>query len=225
MRQFSSRAWMRGQTSRQTRRISVWDATSQDLRIMAELTEELGAPPVSPMMRYCGPQAHHLVELAGNAGDWGRLLGALARRYPHLPEGSHVASDGTELESNPERIVWETLRRLQPDDLDLCCHPLLEKGRFLRSDFGICAPDDDTPLVYLEVMGMLGSDRECQTDVEEHSLKRLAIKERWFSEPDRPLLRIIWLDMMAHPEWLVAICEEAFQAAYARMTMKQRSRR
>ncbi|WP_133058427.1 hypothetical protein [Acetobacter cibinongensis] len=223
MRQFSSRTRMHGYASRRLHRTSMWDATPQDLRVMADLTEQLGAPPVSPMMQYCGPRAHHLAQLARNAGDWGRLLRALACRYPRLPEGSHVASDGTELESNPERIVWETLRRLQPNDLDLCCHPLLEERRFMRSDFGICAPGGDTPLVYLEVMGMLGSDRECQTDVEEHSLERLALKERWFSEPDRPLLRIIWLDMMAHPDWLAAICEEAFQAAYARMTMRSRA--
>ncbi|MGD7070957.1 hypothetical protein [Acetobacter sp. AAB5] len=64
---------------------------------------------------------------------------------------------------------------------------------------------------------MLGSDRICRTDVEEASLDRLAEKQDWFSQPDRPLLRVIWLDMMAHPDWMAAICTEAIEAAVAQM--------
>ncbi|WP_252347088.1 hypothetical protein [Acetobacter sp. P1H12_c] len=200
---------------RQTRRLSPWDATEHDLQVMAALTERLGAPPVSNMMRYCGPEARHLDQLGESLGDWRRMLEALARRYPDLPRSGAQASDGTTLDSAPERIVWETLVQRVPDDLDLRCHPWLEDGRYLRSDFGLCAPEEETPLVCIEVMGMLGSDQICRTDVEEASLDRLAEKQDWFSQPDRPLLRVIWLDMMAHPDWLEAICAEAIEAAVA----------
>jgi hypothetical protein len=210
---------------RHTRRLSPWDATDEDLQFMAALTERLGAPPVSNMMRYCGPEARHLDQLGESLGDWRRMLEALARRYPDLPQSGQRASDGTILDSAPERIVWETLVQMVPDELELCCHPWLEEGRYLRSDFGLCAPDDNTPLVCIEVMGMLGSDRICRADVEEASLDRLAKKEDWFSQPDRPLLRVIWLDMMAHPDWLEAICSEAIEAAVAQLVCNGEERR
>ncbi|WP_227004828.1 hypothetical protein [Acetobacter senegalensis] len=210
---------------RQTRRLSPWDATDEDLQLMAALTERLGAPPVSNMMRYCGHEARHLDQLGESLGDWRRMLEALARRYPDLPRSGAQASDGTTLDSAPERIVWETLVQRVPDDLDLCCHPWLEDGRYLRSDFGLCAPEEETPLVCIEVMGMLGSDQICRTDVEEASLDRLAEKQDWFSQPGRPLLRVIWLDMMAHPDWLEAICTEAIAAAVAQRVCHQEGRR
>lgn len=202
---------------RQTCRTSPWDATEEDLQFMATLTERLGAPPVSNMMRYCGPEARHLDQLGESLGDWRRVLEALARHYPELPRSGQQASDGTTLDSAPERIVWETLVQMVPDELNLCCHPLLEEGRYLRSDFGLCAPDEEIPLLCIEVMGMLGSDRICRADVEEASLDRLAAKQDWFSQPGRPLLRVIWLDMMAHPDWLEAICSEAIEAAVAQL--------
>lgn len=210
---------------RHTRRLSPWDATDEDLQFMAALTERLGAPPVSTMMRYCGPEARHLDQLGESLGDWRRVLEALARHYPELPRSGQQASDGTTLDSAPERIVWETLVQMVPDELDLCCHPWLEDGRYLRSDFGLCAPDEETPLLCIEVMGMLGSDRICRADVEEASLDRLAMKEDWFSQPGRPLLRVIWLDMMAHPDWLEAICTEAIQAAVAQLAYGREGRR
>jgi hypothetical protein len=208
-----------------TRRLSPWDATDEDLQFMATLTERLGAPPVSNMMRYCGPEARHLDQLGESLGDWRRMLDALARHYPELPRSGQQASDGTTLDSAPERIVWETLVQMVPDELELCCHPWLEEGRYLRSDFGLCAPDGDTPLVCIEVMGMLGSDRICRADVEDASLDRLAKKQDWFSQPDRPLLRVIWLDMMAHPDWLEAICSEAIEAAVAQLVCNREGRR
>ncbi|GBR68154.1 hypothetical protein AA0312_0777 [Acetobacter tropicalis NRIC 0312] len=210
---------------RQTRRLSPWDATDEDLQFMAALTERLGAPPVSNMMRYCGPEARHLDQLGESLGDWRRMLEALARRHPHLPRSGSQASDGTTLDSAPERIVWETLVQMVPDELELCCHPLLEDGRYLRSDFGLCAPDEETPLVCIEVMGMLGSDRICRADVEEASLGRLAKKQDWFSQPGRPLLRVIWLDMIAHPDWLEAICAEAIEATVAQLVCNRKERR
>ncbi|WP_232091804.1 hypothetical protein [Acetobacter aceti] len=210
---------------RHTRRLSPWDATDEDLQFMAALTERLGAPPVSNMMRYCGPEARHLDQLGESLGDWRRMLEALARRYPDLPQSGQRASDGTTLDSAPERIVWETLVQMVPDELELCCHPWLEEGRYLRSDFGLCAPDDDIPLVCIEVMGMLGSDRICRADVEEATLDRLAKKQDWFSQPGRPLLRVIWLDMMAHPDWLEAICTEAIEAAVAQLVCNREERR
>ncbi|MCP1271762.1 hypothetical protein [Acetobacter cerevisiae] len=210
---------------RQTCRTSPWDATEEDLQFMATLTERLGAPPVSNMMRYCGPEARHLDQLGESLGDWRRMLEALARHYPDLPRSSSQASDGTTLDSAPERIVWETLVQMVPDELELYCHPWLEEGRYLRSDFGLCAPDEETPLLCIEVMGMLGSDRICRADVEEASLDRLAAKQDWFSQPGRPLLRVIWLDMMAHPDWLEAICSEAIQAAVAQLAYGREGRR
>ncbi|GAL97570.1 hypothetical protein AA0312_0404 [Acetobacter tropicalis NRIC 0312] len=92
---------------RHTRRLSPWDATDEDLQVMAALTERLGAPPVSNMMRYCGPEVWHLDQLGESLGDWRRMLEALARRYPDLPRSGAQASDGTTLDSAPERIVWE----------------------------------------------------------------------------------------------------------------------
>ena len=121
--------------------------------------------------------------------------------------------------------VGETDERVVPGGGERCGHPLREEGGYLGSDFGLGAPGDGSPLLCIEVMGMLGSDRICRADVEEASLDRLAKKEDWFGQPDRPLLRVIWLDMMAHPDWLEAICAEAIEAAVAQLVCNREGRR
>lgn len=194
---------------------SRYEPTSADLDLYREITLQLGAPPTSHMLRYRGPRARHLVELGANLGDWRRVGDIAEARWPDLPKRGRQAADGTELESVPERICYETLRRLVRPPLTLVLHPRLFAGREMRADFGLAHGAAAACRIHLEVNGMLGSDLAAGNRGEADSLVRLRDKQQLLETAGRPSLRVVFLDTLAHPGWLRATCAEAVQAALA----------
>ena len=166
------------------------------------------------MTLHQGPRARHLVELGRSLGDWRRVGDIAAARWPELPSRGRQAADGTELDSAPERICYETLRPLVRPPLTLVMHPHLFAGREMFADFGLAGPDGRS-LVHIEVSGMLGSDLIAGNRAEADSLVRLREKQRLQAEAGQPALRVVVLDTLANADWLRAICEEAVQAALA----------
>lgn len=183
---------------------SIFYPTEDDLLLYRDMTRALGAPPNAHMCRFLGAAGQHLVFI-GESGtqEWSRVQQIAAHRWPHLPTPGSVASDGTKLDSLPERIVYQMLCTLKRRSIHVDVHePIcLNEGRF-RADLTL---RKGAVSRYIEVAGCCGSDRITRNEEERKWLARLDQRLAFYrAQKIEPVL--IWLDMFAHPAELKDLC-------------------
>lgn len=183
---------------------SIFYPTDEDLFLYRDMTLALGAPPNAHMCRFLGAAGQHLVFI-GDSGtaEWSRVQLTAARRWPHLPVSGSVASDGTKLDSLPERIVYQMLCTLKRSNMHVDVHEPIcpNEGRF-RADLTL---RKGAVSRYIEVAGCCGSDRITRNKDERTWLARLDQRLAFYrAQKIEPVL--IWLDMFAHPAELKDLC-------------------
>ncbi|MFP2870864.1 hypothetical protein ACLEIY_01235 [Acetobacter tropicalis] len=183
---------------------SIFYPTKEDLRLYKNMALALGAPPNSHMFRFMGAAGQHLVFI-GESGtlEWSRVQQTAAGRWPHLPVSGPVASDGTLLDSLPERIVYQMLCALKRRNMHVDVHePIcLDKGLF-RTDLTLRKGFVSR---YIEVAGCCGSDRITRNEDERKWLARLDQRLSFYRALDVTPV-VVWLDMFARPAELKDLC-------------------
>lgn len=178
--------------------------TETDLDLYRDLACGLNAPPNAHICRYLGPAGEHLVFL-GESGtsDWRRLQVMAHSRWPDLPEPGRIASDGTPLETLPERIVYEMLSPLLAPGMALDLHQPIEPGNGEhRADMTLRL---GSARLFIEVVGCCGSDRIVRNDNERRWLARLDRRLDFYRALDLSPV-CIHLDLLAQPGELRACC-------------------
>ncbi|AQS90936.1 hypothetical protein A0U94_08085 [Gluconobacter albidus] len=150
---------------------SFFEPTPDDLRLYRELSLRLRTQPPSSLFRYIPtPAGQHLTRL-GDCGTWAwaAVIKAAMACWNDLPTGGKIAEDGTQLNSTPERILWEALRPVTPSDITLDVEPPIQIAAPVRffSDLGIRFQDR---VRYVEVVGACGADRVTRNEWEAHLL-------------------------------------------------------
>jgi hypothetical protein len=180
--------------------------TETDLRLYRDLAQELKAPPNAHICRYLGAPGAHLVFLGDSGpGDWRRLQEMAASRWPDLPSPGRMATDGTELETVPERIVYESLRPLLRSGMAIDLHqPIRPDDAGHRADLTLRLRE---ARIFIEVAGCCGSDRITRNDNEKRWLERLDRRLRYYHSLSIPPV-CIWLDLLARPQELRTLCRD-----------------
>lgn len=183
---------------------SIFYPTEDDLLLYRDMTRALGAPPNAHMCRFLGAVGQHLVFI-GDSGtqEWSRVQQIAACRWPHLPTSGSVATDGTILDSLPERIVYQMLCTLKRRNMHVDVHePIgLTQGRF-RADLTLRKGNFCR---YIEVAGCCGSDRITRNEDERKWLARLDQRLSFYRALDVTPV-VVWLDMFARPAELKDLC-------------------
>ncbi|WP_244150436.1 hypothetical protein [Acetobacter malorum] len=183
---------------------SIFYPIDEDLLLYRDMALALGAPPNSHMLRFMGPAGQNLVFI-GESGtqEWARVQHMAGCRWPQLPAPGSVATDGTKLDSLPERIVYQMLSVLKRRNMHVDVHePIcISDGRF-RADLTL---RKGAVSRYIEVVGCCGSDRITRNKDERTWLARLDQRLAFYrAQKIEPVL--IWLDMFAHPAELKDLC-------------------
>ena len=149
---------------------SFFEPTDDDLDLYRDISFRLKAQPPSSLFRYLPPEGRHLMQLGDEGpGVWACLLRRVEQRWPGLPSHGRVASDGTRLNSTPERIAYEAIKPIVPRDvaldLEIALDPL-QQPRFY-SDFAIRY---GSRVMHIEIVGACGADRVTRNDWEAHLL-------------------------------------------------------
>ncbi|WP_338125642.1 MULTISPECIES: hypothetical protein [Gluconobacter] len=182
---------------------SFFEPTPDDLSLYRELSLRLRAQPPSSLFRYIPtPAGQHLTRL-GDCGTWAwaAVIKAAMACWNDLPTGGKIAEDGTQLNSTPERIVWEALRPIIPSDITLDVEPHIQIAApaLFFSDLGIRFQDR---VRYVEVAGCCGRDRVVRNPYEARLLEGLdrrlgAYRAYGLEAPD-----VWWLDNLIDPNGL-----------------------
>lgn len=183
---------------------SLFYPTEEDLLLYRDMALALGAPPNSHMVRFMGATGQNLVFI-GESGtqEWARVQRMASCRWPHLPAPGSVATDGTNLDSLPERIVYQMLNKLLRRNMHVDVHePIcLDKGLF-RADLTLRKGSVSR---YIEVAGCCGSDRIIRNSEERTWLARLDQRLAFYrAQKIEPV--VVWLDMFARPDALKDLC-------------------
>ncbi|MFT8520594.1 hypothetical protein [Gluconobacter oxydans] len=145
---------------------SFFEPTDADLDLYRDISVRLKAQPPSSLFRYLQPAGRHLMQLGDERPSvWACLLRRVEQRWPDLPSQGSVASDGTRLNSTPERIAYEAIKPIVPRDvaldLEIALDPL-QQPRFY-SDFAIRY---GSRVIHIEIVGACGADRVTRNDWE-----------------------------------------------------------
>ncbi|WP_245191509.1 hypothetical protein [Acetobacter oryzifermentans] len=183
---------------------SIFYPNDADLLLYKDMALALGAPPNSHMFRFLGAPGQHLVFI-GESGtqEWARVQQTAAGLWPHLPVSGPVATDGTLLDSLPERIVYQMLCTLKRRNMHVDVHePIcLDQGLF-RADLTLRKGNVSR---YIEVVGCCGSDRITRNEEERRWLARLDQRLSFYRALDITPV-VVWLDMFARPAELKDLC-------------------
>mgnify|MGYP000848854492 CR=1 FL=1 len=182
---------------------SFFEPTQDDLTLYREISLRLHVQPPSSLFRYIAtPAGQHLTRL-GDCGTWAwaRVIKMAMMHWHDLPTRGAIAGDGTQLNSVPERIVWEALRPVVPPDVTLDVEPRIEAAphTLFFSDLGIRYRN----LVrHVEVAGCCGSDRVVRNDWERHLLRGLDRRLQTYRTHGLETPEIWWLNDLLYPEML-----------------------
>lgn len=183
---------------------SIFYPTEKDLLLYKQMAVALGAPPNAHMFRFMGAAGQHLIFI-GDSGtaEWSRVQQTAAGLWPHLPVSGPVASDGTKLDSLPERIVYQMLCTLKRRNMHVDVHePICLSEGLFRADLTLRKGNFCR---YIEVAGCCGSDRVTRNDDERKWLARLDQRLAFYRALDITPV-VVWLDMFARPEALKDLC-------------------
>ncbi|WP_242010971.1 hypothetical protein [Acetobacter musti] len=182
-------------------RSSFLEPTEADLHLYRTLAMKLRVQPPSSLFRYLLPQGQHLMHLGDRPSwVWANLLKVAQARWPDLPPYGNVASDGTALNSTVERIVYEAIVPVVPDDvaIDLEAAISSDSQRRFHSDIAVRLRSQ---VQHIEIVGACGSDRVTRNEWEQKLLaqfdRRLLVYEAAGIQPE-----VWYLDQMLEPDRL-----------------------
>lgn len=182
---------------------SFFEPTPDDLRLYRELSLRLRVQPPSSLFRYIPtPAGQHLTRLGDcKQWAWAAVIKAAMAQWHDLPTRGTIASDGKKLNSTPERIVWEALRPVAPDDITLDVEPRIQIAgpALFFSDLGIRFQDR---VRYVEVAGGCGRDRVVRNPYEVQLLQGLDRRLGAYRAYGLEAPEIWWLDDLIDPDGL-----------------------
>jgi hypothetical protein len=153
---------------------------NRDMEFYAALATGLGHAPRPSLLLHMGSAAQDLAaRRATRPEDWIPFRALVAHRYPHLQDyADPKANDGKRLDSVAELLAYNWLASFLPREVKIETHPLIHSDRKFRADFLLIAGERR---LYIEVLGMIQSDRKVRNDQQAAYLIRLAAKVDYYA--------------------------------------------
>jgi hypothetical protein len=189
-----------------------------DIALYRALTTTLTLPPTAFLLLHMGFEASALFDRhGGDAETWRKFRRAVTARYPDIPAWtSPVALDGRRLASTPERLVYEAISASTPPSttitVDAAINP--NAGKW-RADF-VLQGRNCARRVYVEVAGLLASDRRPRTATEAAYAGRLDAKLAAYAAAGLPAPAIIYVDEVCNRTRLGAAVSRVLAALEGR---------